>query len=175
MVKLLSITIAITLTIALTFIVCCGERADDQLDADEMAIYLELARSSPSREIVVSSDPIIAIGITRSEHVRSHVPSAPEEAIIDFLAKNRENRIIERDVQIDGGFVLIGSQDREKSLSGLHRFNSFSRVGFDSIRKTAIVWYSDFCAPLCGETGLYLLEYNGEKWKVVAESEKIKS
>lgn len=172
MVKLLSITI---IGVVLTCVVSCGKRVDSQVSDDEVAVYVELARSSPSREIVISSDPIIAIGITRSEDVRSLLPSAPEAATVDFLAKNCENLIIEKDVQIGGGFVLIGSHDREKRLSGLHRLNSFSRVGFDPTRKTAIVWYSDACAPLCGEAGLYLLEYNGEKWMIVAESEKIKS
>ena len=133
--KFLSITIT---GIVLIFIVRCGERVDNHLRDDEIAIYMELARSSPSREIVISSDPIIAIGMTRSEDVRSFLPSAPEAVSVDFLAKNRENLIIENDVQIGGGFVLIGSNDREKRLSGTHRINSFSRVGFDSARKTAI-------------------------------------
>lgn len=170
--KFLSITI---IGVALTFIVCCGERADNQLHADEIAVYLELARSSPSREIVTSSDAINAIGMTRSEDVRSVLPTAPEEAAVDFLSKNRENLIIEEDVQLGDGFVLLRSHDREERLSGLHRFNSFSRVGFDSTRKTAIVWYADACAPLCAKAGLYLLEYNGEKWVIVAESEIIKT
>ena len=172
MVKLRFITI---IGVVLTCLVSCGKGVDSQVTDDEIAIYLELARSSPSSEIVISGAPITALGITHHDNVRSVLPSAPEATIADFLAKNSENLIIEKDVQIGCGFVLIGSHDREKRLSGLYRFNSFSRVGFDSIRKTAIVWYSDACAPLCGEAGLYLLEYNGEKWVIVAESEKIKS
>ncbi len=157
-------------------IVCCGERANNQLHADEIAIYLELARSSPSREIVISSDAIHAIGITSPQHVRSLLPSAPEAVSVDFLSRNHENLISKKeDFPLGDGFVLMGSKDLKERLSGLHRFNSFSRVGFDPMRKTAIVWYSDACAPLCSEAGLYLLESNGGNWVIVAESEKIKS
>ena len=178
MAKLLSITI---IGIALIFIVCCGERANNQLHADqlhpdEIAIYLELARSGPSREIRISSDAIHAIGMTRPEDVRTVLPSAPEAISVAFLLKNQENLISKKeDVPLGDGFVLMGSNDLKERLSGLYRHSSFSRVGFDPTGKTAIVWYADVCAPICSEAGLYLLEYNSGKWVIRAESEKFHS
>lgn len=174
MIKLLSIAL---IGIALTFIVCCGENADNQLHADEIAVYLEIARSSsPSREILISSGAIHAIGMTSPEHVQTLIPSAPEDVSDDFLAKNLKEVIPEsKDIPLGDGFVLLGSKDLKERRSRLDRWNSFSRVGFDASRKTAIVWYSNGCGgPLCGEAGLYMLKHNGEKWLIVAESEKIK-
>lgn len=173
MVKLPS---AAVMAIALFLLVCCVDLRDDQLHADEIAFYMELARSRPSREIVISCDAINAIGMTSPEHVRSLIPAASEAVSIDFLAKNQKDLILRKeDVPLEDGFILMGSNNLTERLSRLGRWNSFSRVGFDRTRKTAIVWYSDVCVALCGEAGLYLLEHNGEKWLIVAESEKIKS
>ncbi len=174
MLKLLSVVL---IGIALAFIVCCGENTDNRLHADEIAVYLEIARSSsPSREILISSDAIHAIGMTRPEHVQAGIPSAPEDVSADFLTKNLNEVIPEsEDVPLGDGFVLLGSKDLQAGMPMLKRWNSYSRVGFDAARKTAIVWYSNGCGgPLCGDAGLYMLKHNGEKWLIVAESEKIK-
>ncbi len=171
MLRFLAITI---IGLALTCFICCEKYVNDRLSTDEFAIYLELAKSSPSRDIFIFSDPIIAIGLTKPEQIQSMFPTATETVSADFLAKNRETVIVEKDILLDGGFVVIASKDTEKRLKEAPRWNSFSRVGFDSTKKTALVWYSDGCAGLCGEAGLFLLQHNGQKWVIVAEAAKIK-
>ncbi|HQU90959.1 MAG TPA: hypothetical protein PLK77_01610 [Pyrinomonadaceae bacterium] len=48
-------------------------------------------------------------------------------------------------------------------------FNSFSRVGFDKTRRNALVYFVNWCGPLCG-TGTYVHLENGEKGWVVKQS-----
>lgn len=161
-------------------ITCCNnsrsDRADNQsLYKEEIAIYMELARSKPSREIVISGTAIESIGITSPEHVQALLPFATESVSVDFLSKNVENLILQEDVSIGDDFVLLSSKDLDERLSRLNSFNTFSRVGFDSNRRTAIVWHYYTCGVLCGQGGLYLLEYRGEKWEIVAESDNFRS
>ncbi len=153
----------------------CSKSGETQLTEEEIAIFVQLARSVMSKHIVLSNDSLTAYGVTRVEDVRSVLPTAPEAAIADFLTKNIENLVIENDVEISDGFVLLASNDREPRLSGLHRYNAFSRVGFDETRESAVVYYLSACNPLCGEDAFYLLKKSNGKWGIAAESEKRRS
>ncbi len=48
-------------------------------------------------------------------------------------------------------------------------YNSFSRVGYDKTGHHALVYFVNWCGPLCG-TGTYILVENGENGWVVKET-----
>ncbi len=155
----------------------CTVSDDKRLLEEETAIYLELAQSGPAggHEIVISTAPLNAIGITGTEDVLTVFPAAPEAAIADFLSKNRSGITLEGDLIIDDRFVLLGSGNIDDRLADKYRYHFVSRIGFDAKRLNALVLYFNVCEPLCGEGGFFHLENRDGKWVIVAESEKIKT
>jgi hypothetical protein len=153
---------------------CVIDRGEP-LGADEVAIYLAVVRDGGSNEFVISNEMVDAFGISNPEHMRSILPSAPQSATADFLSKAKDQLSWENDLTINDRFTLIGSEDRDKRLSQMYRYNVVSTIGFDPERKYAVVYYFDACQPLCGEGGFFLLESRDGRWVIVEESEKLKT
>jgi hypothetical protein len=165
-------TVFVTLLLVLA---ACAPTGDAGPSDQEIAVYLTVSKRSPSTYFVIGSGPLTAIGLESVENVKQLLPEASEDTIEDFLARNREIQATNRDKPIRDGFTLIGTDDRSARLERVNRYNSVSRVGFNSSGDEAILWYFDDCQPLCGSGGLYLLRKRDSEWVVVGESEKIKT
>jgi len=175
MINIDRINLILVLLAALFVPLACSHAVREKLSEKEAAVYRAVIRSSQTREIAISNEAISAFGLAKPEDFRSILPSAPNQAAIDFLEKNRNQFTIENDTDIGEGLILIASRNRTEYLSQLNRLHLVSRVGFDSGGGKAIVYCFYSCQPLCGEGGFFFLEYRDSDWIIVEESEKVKT
>lgn len=107
--------------------------------------------------------------------------SAYESTLDDFLAKNQTSTRLGPKAFSSRGTVEIATlkdlpaagdpekywQDYYRKFPRARGLMAFSRPGFDSDRKYALVYFHVTCGNLCGERGYALLRFIAGRWIVV--------
>lgn len=120
------------------------------------------------------------------EQVKFRLPSLTEETIAGYESvRNRESKLKAK-LDIPYKYVFIADKTLESIFGNTRNqnsteetwkkfyeaypssagYNSFSRVGFDKANRQALVYFVNWCRPLCG-TGTYVLLEKGQNgWTV---------
>lgn len=120
------------------------------------------------------------------EEVKIRLRSLSDETIAGYESARKKESEIKPKLELPYKYSLIGdkrlgeifggnqlsngSMDQwnefYKIFPGSAGVNSFSRVGFDRARRTALVYFVNWCRPLCG-TGTYVhVEKRDDGWHV---------
>ncbi|HSI88042.1 MAG TPA: hypothetical protein VK918_03235 [Pyrinomonadaceae bacterium] len=119
------------------------------------------------------------------EQVKLRMKLVTDEVIASYESVRKQERAITRNFDIPFDYLLISDKQLEeiffdrsydrsrdywtefyKIYPKSAGYNSFSRVAFDKPRRTALVYFVNWCGPLCG-TGTYLVvEKEDESWSV---------
>lgn len=120
------------------------------------------------------------------DRVKNRIPLLDDETIAGYESARKVEQKLHAKLDIPLKYQLITDQklgeifpdpknyDRRseywKSFSQIYPksggYNSFSRVGYDRVRKKALVYFVNWCGTLCG-TGTYVLVVKGENgWEV---------
>jgi len=118
------------------------------------------------------------------EQVKNGIRELTDETIAGYEAARKDESNLKPKLDIPLEYALISDSDLRKffpteqgrTIEQWNEFyklypssagyNSFSKVGFDKQRKNALVYFINWCGPLCG-TGTYVLVEKGENgWTV---------
>lgn len=118
------------------------------------------------------------------DQVKIRLRDLTDETIAGYEAARKNESDLKAKLDIPLEYVLISDSDllkffpteQGRTLEQWNEFyklypssagyNSFSKVGFDKQRKNALVYFINWCGPLCG-TGTYVLVEKGENgWTV---------
>jgi hypothetical protein len=120
------------------------------------------------------------------DQVKTRLPSLTEETIAAYEKVRQNESHLKVDLDIPFEYALISDQqliDIFGNTSNLHStettwkkfydvyprsagFNSLSRVGFDKAKSQALVYFVNWCRPLCGTGSYLLLERAPDGWAV---------
>jgi hypothetical protein len=104
----------------------------------------------------------------------------PSPAVADYLQVNHHSWLLQSNIQIKMPYELVPKAALEKLFqkndsdgwADFHKIYpqssgwiELSAVGFDPKRKTAAVYVSHNCGPLCGGGGVELLQKKNDKWQ----------
>ena len=166
---------------------------DDGPDADEYAVYAALfAEKGDDKEgsqivlqdVTVVNDRFAGRMDQRSLEKLFGLPST-QDAINDFVTKNRKSTILTDQFKLKATIVLITNSDVKRlfhdSIDGgwdlFHAkypnatsINTLSRVGFNKDRTEALVYWTYSCGGLCGAGQYVLFRKHDDHWKIDKES-----
>jgi len=122
------------------------------------------------------------------DHVKNGIRELTGETIAGYEAARKGESELKAKLDIPFEYVLINDNELRKifptgqpgstldqwnafyeSYPGSAGYNSFSKVGFDNSKTTALVYFVNWCGPLCG-TGTYVLVEKGENGWAVTEA-----
>ena len=173
-----------------------GQSADDYKVYD--AVIREMFRDGITRfDMNAKIDQIVirdrtfskyARGIAKEnwEQVRIRMRSLSDETIAGYESARKSESELKAKLDIPYKYQLISDKQLEKLVPHPNGpmehwaefykaypksggYNSFSRVGYDKAGRDALVYFVNWCGPLCG-TGTYVLVEKGENGWVVKET-----
>lgn len=142
--------------------------------------YLALLVIKAETDLDSMGDRILAKDLTGDigDSIRHWRSTLPQEAVEDYRIKNRESRRLTGTLNLQLKYVLAEKEELEqyrkaKRWDEFYRkypesngFLSFSRVGFDSGKRQAIVYLEHWCDEVCGYSYYVILGKDKEGWKV---------
>lgn len=123
------------------------------------------------------------------EQVKMRLRSLTDDTIAGYESARKNETKLQKKFEIPFKYSLIGDKQlaqifpnkyeydkSEDQWTGFYKlypdsagYNSFSRVGYDTARRYALVYFVNWCRQLCG-TGTYVLVESGKNGWVVKES-----
>ncbi|HEX6188542.1 MAG TPA: hypothetical protein VFZ40_10715 [Pyrinomonadaceae bacterium] len=160
-------------------------------NADEYAVYTALLREKgydKEATKLVLEDAARWNDLTQpdQEQVEKMIgPSLLKETVADFAIKNERSAALTNRFQLKAAVVLIsrdevrgifGDSDLDEAWKVFHArypkagsIVNLSRVGFNTKKTQALIYYAYFCGGLCGQGQYILLTKKDDKWVIEKE------
>jgi len=145
---------------------------------EEDAVYSRVLRDQGEMPfVVVRHRHTSSLGELGSDRlIKNVIPELTSETLEDFIWQNRDtNRPIRFEFAGDHPLDVIDYSEVESRYPDSVQYPVFSRVGFSSNRKEALVYFEYTCPILCSRAAYYLLHRVGDRWEITLESETSRS
>jgi hypothetical protein len=153
-------------------------------EQDVQAVYATLLKDYPGTTAVLREDTS-GDTFTQDEqeargYIKSNFPNISDETVNAYLARNAAPTKLPADMDLGVSYTLLTTPEfleitgksnwgevLKERYPGSEGVTAFSRVGFNSAHTQALVYVTRVLAPLIGEGGYYLLEYDQGKWEII--------
>ena len=146
---------------------------------EEYEVYSAILANEKREDdvLIVSEDTTIGL-IADATDLNQETSVLTEDIIQDFNSKIKKQHKLENNFSIKNKVVLLGEKESRENNGSRTLFTkypkarailSFSRVGFNTNRTQALVYFTSWCNPLCGRGDFIFLQKVDGKWTVERE------
>ncbi len=146
---------------------------------EEYTVYMAILGRNSEMFIVRDRSSVDDFGGNGGD-LKQSFDELKSETLEDFNSKNKESSRLEKKFPTKNTYVLISDEeikkffDKRLDWEGFYKkypksdgFSTFSRVGFSTDGKQALVFAAQSCGGLCGEGNYYFLKNENSEWKII--------
>ena len=116
------------------------------------------------------------------DYILSNLSDVSNETLNSYIERNVVSSKLPATMNLGVDYILLSTPEfleitsksnwgevLKETYPGSEGFVAFSRIGFNNSHTQALVYVTRVTAPLVGEGGYYLLEYNAGQWKIIGQ------
>jgi hypothetical protein len=163
------ITILIFLLIGVSL--SCQTNRNNQLTTQELEVYKTILSDKPKEVVVIDESTVGVFGEITTGRLKEVLSGSQNDTFDNFVKINASPLSTIDSVQTNFDYPLMTWVDFEKKNLTLSSRYLFSRVGFSSNGKQAIVMFADVRNPLGAKGTYFLLTNKRGFWEIEQKSE----
>jgi len=149
----------------------CQTNETNQLTTQELEVYKFILGEKPKEIVVIDESTVGIFGEISTGGLKEILSGLQNDAFDSFVKINATSSSIADSVQTSFDYPLMTKADFEKKNLALSSHYVFSRVGFSSNEKQAVVMFADVSNPLGAKGTYFLLTKKSGFWEIEQESE----
>ena len=162
-------TILISLLIGISL--SCQTNENNQLTTQELEVYKTILGDRPKEIVVIDESGVGVFGEISTGGLKEILSGLQNDTFDNFVKINITPTSIADSVQTSFDYPLMTKVDFEKKNLAFSSHYVFSRVGFSSNGKQAVVMFADVKNPLGAKGTYFLLMKKDGFWEIEQESE----
>jgi hypothetical protein len=150
---------------------------------EDYEVYSAILTSKKEKgEVIIIGEATVIGFIAEAKNLNKEISILTEDTIRDFDTKNEKSYKLQNNFSIENKVVLINEKAENNSsrrdinprslfikYPEARAILTFSRVGFNTNRTQALVYFTSWCDPLCGSGDFIFLQKINGKWTVERE------